>query len=71
MTEEKKPLPAVEVEPGTAKREPKYVTTDDAIIALEVLRYVKEHNESCKRYDHIAAIERAIKDVGMLIAAGY
>ncbi len=71
MIEEKKALPTTEAEPVTANRKPKYVTTDDAIVALEVLRYVKEHNESYKRYDQVAAIEKVIKDVGMLIAAGY
>ncbi len=71
MIEEKRALPTAEAEPVTANRKPRCVTTDDAIVALEVLRYVKEHNESCKRYDHVAAIEKVIKDVGMLIAAGY
>lgn len=77
--------PAVEVEPSVTSREPKYVTTDEAIVALEVLRFIKNMSENHRQeYDasgdkrmvkrcteDISAIGKAIKTVGMLVAAGY
>lgn len=71
--------------PATTDRDPKYVTTDDAIVALEVLRFVKNmseihRQESGSRGDNgmvqsynseIIALNQAIKTVGMLVAAGY
>lgn len=77
--------PAVEVEPSTTSLGPKYVTTDEAIVALEVLRFIKNMSENHRQeYDasgdkrmvkrcteDISAIGKAIKTVGMLVAAGY
>lgn len=70
----------MEVKPSITNIEPKYVTTDEAIVAIEVLRYVKNMSENHRQdykssedvrmvercTEDISAINRAIKTVGML-----
>lgn len=78
---ESKPLPAVEI-----VEIPRYktVTTEDCIVALNVLQYIKNRDKKIRAdsrnsgemgmfeyYDKdIAAIERTMKEIGTLILAG-
>ena len=81
-TEDKKAVPAVV---DTPTPEPKMPKTDECIVALNVLRWLKFQDERWLAEDRmhggthmteaykrdISALESAIKSVGSLVAAGY